>query len=168
MGIFAFMLLWRLFSFHLVGQKERKTVFILHHRMRQSPRFFLICPSLCENGCEGLLSITWLKPHQTPMGQILCLCSAVLPQVCPNRKSSQPKLSDWAGNSKDGESWQAISCQNLKHNNLLDLVVAPTEICSGPDCLQYCVSLCIVYVCVCISTHNLRLCLSSRVGYVHE
>lgn len=30
----------------------------------------LTCPSLCESGCDGLFSITWLKPHQTPVGQV--------------------------------------------------------------------------------------------------
>lgn len=147
LGIFAFMLLWRFLSFHFVGQ-EKKTVFILHHRSR----FSWSAPV----SVEGAVMAYFPSPGSSPTkhlwgrwgrGKVLHLCSAVLPGVYPIREGSQPKLSAWAGNSKDGQSWEEISCQNLQYNNLPELLAAPTEIkpqLSAVLCEHmYCVCLCI-------------------------
>lgn len=104
-------------------------------RVQQSPHgLFLICPFFCENGWEVLLFHHLPQAPPKPMGQVWerggsasllpPRCSAVLPQVCRNVEMCQPKLSAWAGNSKDGESRQEISCQNLKQNILPELLVA--------------------------------------------
>lgn len=81
-------------------------------------------------------SITCPKPHQRPVGQMgekgrpvsLLLPLRSVSQVCQSVEGSQPKLSAWTGNSKDGESRQEISRQNLKQNILPELLAAPTEI----------------------------------------
>lgn len=122
------MFLWRLLSFHLVGQ-ERETVFILPSQDASYIQVLLICPPLCENGHEGWLSITWLKPHQTPIGQVgerggsVSLLSCAFPGL--PKQGRQPAKT---GNSKDRQSCLEISCQNRKYSNLPELLADPTEI----------------------------------------
>lgn len=152
----AFLLSWfsgGLLSFHLMGQKERQTVFILHHRVHQRSRFSWSAPLSVKMAMRAYFPSPGSSPtkHLWRRGAVLHLCSTLLPQVDPSREGSQPKLSAWAGKSKNGQSCQEISCQNLKYNNLPELLEAPTEIrpqLSAVLCEHmYC-------VCVCIYIHQ--------------
>lgn len=81
---------------------------------------FFSAPFCVTMAARAHFSITCSKPHQEPTGQVGEIlgsaallppfCSAVLPSVCWSVEGNQPKLSAWAGNSKDGESRQEISC----------------------------------------------------------
>lgn len=123
-----------------MGQKEEESSFHLLSQGAAKSSWALPDLPLSEWKCLGGFAFPPSAPSPTkgPWGKLgerggsasllPPLHSAVLPQVCRNVEGSQLKLSAWAGNSKDGESRQGISCQNLKQNISPESLAAPVEI----------------------------------------